>query len=185
MFRARDVALVGVYTAVMLAAQFALSFVAGVEIVTLLTVCFAFSFGVKRSLAMVNCFSLLRCFIFGFFPAVVILYAVYYNLFVLPFGLLGHKLRDKTDLATVVLVTASATLCTAAFTFLDDLITPLFYGFSAHAAKAYFYSSLYPMLFQCICASVSVGVMFAPVVKIYSHFPIFAKSKKCAVRDNG
>ena len=38
-----------------------------------------------------TCFSLLRCLLFGFYPNIIILYLIYYNLFALLFGTLGKK----------------------------------------------------------------------------------------------
>ena len=81
--------------AVLLGGQFVFSFVAGVEIVTLLLACFSYVFGVKCGSVCATAFSLLRCFIYGFYPNVVILYLVYYPLLATVFGGLG-KLKDET-----------------------------------------------------------------------------------------
>lgn len=80
--------------ALLIAGQFALSFVAGVEIVTLLLLSFAFCFGVQAGVLTAVSFSLLRCFIWGFYPSVVVLYLIYYPLFALIFALLG-KISDS------------------------------------------------------------------------------------------
>ena len=52
---------------------------------------------------------------------------------------------------------------TAAFTLLDDAITPIFFGFGIKETQAYFYASLPFMLTQCICTAISVGVLFFPL----------------------
>ena len=67
--------------------------------------------------------------------------------------------------ARLAAVTAAAVCMTALFTLLDDVITPLFYGYGARAALVYFYNSLPVMALQCACALVSVPLLFPPLVK--------------------
>ena len=165
---AREIALVGLFTAVLLGGQFVLSMVAGVEVVTVLLAAFAYKFGVRRGLMVANAFILLRCFIYGFFPTVIILYLVYYNLFVLVFGLLGKKCGK----GALPIVTVAAVIMTMLFTLLDDIICPLFYGFSRDAAISYFYASLPVMLTQCACTLLTTLILFNPLIKIYSSFNI-------------
>ena len=166
----RFIAITALYTALLLCVQFALSGVAGVELVTVFFLAFCFTFGVKAGIAVAVCFSTIRCFIFGFYPSVIILYLVYYTGFALFFGFLGNRFNRKTTLWRFIFIVVLATAFTALFTLLDDVITPLFYGFSISAAKAYFYSSLPFMLTQCICAAISVGVLFIPLYKVLSKF---------------
>lgn len=92
---AKNIAYIALMTALLIGGQFALSFVAGVEIVTVLLLCFSAYFGVIIGVATAVGFSVLRCLIWGFMPNVVILYFVYYPLFALLFGLLG-KVKDQT-----------------------------------------------------------------------------------------
>lgn len=90
---AKKIAACAVMTALLLAVQFALSFVSGVELVSVLLLCFCYTFGVYCGLLTATVFSLIRCLLFGFMPNVVILYLIYYNLFALIFGVLGkHRL---------------------------------------------------------------------------------------------
>lgn len=77
--------------ALLTAVQFALSFVAGVELVTVLLLCFCYVFGIYCGLLTATAFSLVRCLLFGFVPNVVILYLVYYSLFAVLFGWLGRS----------------------------------------------------------------------------------------------
>ena len=77
--------------ALLTAVQFALSFVAGVELVTVLLLCFCYVFGIYYGLLTATAFSLVRCVLFGFVPNVVILYLIYYSLFAVLFGRLGHS----------------------------------------------------------------------------------------------
>lgn len=92
---AKNIAYIALMTALLIGGQFALSFVAGVEIVTVLLLCFSAYFGVFIGVATAVGFCTLRCLIWGFMPNVVLLYYIYYPLFALLFGLLG-KIKDDT-----------------------------------------------------------------------------------------
>jgi hypothetical protein len=89
----KKIAYSAVMCALLIAGQFAFSFVSGVEVVTLLLLSFAFCFGVQCGMFTAVAFSLLRCFIWGFYPAVIVLYLIYYPILALIFGLLG-KISD-------------------------------------------------------------------------------------------
>ena len=65
---AKELAFIALMTALLIACQLALSAVQGVEVVTVLFLSFCYSFGVRRGLVVANCFSLLRCLLFGFSP---------------------------------------------------------------------------------------------------------------------
>ncbi|MBO5737364.1 MAG: hypothetical protein J6S04_06105 [Clostridia bacterium] len=161
----KDCAYIAVFVALTIAAQLCLSFLPGVEVVTVLFVTFSFVFGCRRGVAAATVFSLLRQLIFGFFPTVLVLYLIYYNLLALLFGFLGRwsKLTPKN----IILLTFTACLCTVCFTMLDNLITPLWYGYSGKVLKIYFYASFSVMIPQVVCTAVSVGVLFFPLVKIF------------------
>ena len=156
MRKAKDLALIGVYTALLLGGQFALASLSGIEIVTLLVFVFAFSFGVRRSLILVVAFSFLRCFLFGFFPSVLILYLIYYPIFVTIMGLLGNRFKHKLTPKRHVLVIIVAVILTVFFSLLDSVITPLYYGFSTLEWKGYLASSLYAMIPQVICVGATM-----------------------------
>lgn len=142
----------------------------GVEIVTVLLLTFCYYFGTARGIFAATAFSLLRCFIFGFFPTVIILYLIYYNLFAAVFGALGLKLKRETGLKQFTILIISAVLMTALFTGLDDIITPLYYGFAREAAKAYAAASLAALIPQTVCVVVTVGSLFLPLSHVFSHF---------------
>ena len=76
---AKKIILPGVFTALLIGGQFALSGISGIEIVTVLLLTFVYKYGIKQGLFVANAFSLIRCFIFGFIPSVLILYLIYYN----------------------------------------------------------------------------------------------------------
>lgn len=162
----KDIAIVGVFTALLIGGQLALSYVPGVEIVTVLLLSFSFSFGPVRGVSAATLFSLLRCLLFGFYPTVIILYLVYYNLFALFFGVFGRIVKRRTDVKVLVMTVIFAAIFTALFTLLDDLITPLFYHFSTVATKAYFFASLEFMIPQIICAVISSTILFIPLAGI-------------------
>ncbi len=167
MRRTAELTLIGTFIAMLIGAQLVLSFISGVEIVTVLFLAFAFRFGVRRGVIVATLFSLLRCFVFGFFAQVLILYLVYYNLFAIAAGLIGARYRHEVSgyaLVTVTLFAVAATLC---FTALDNLITPVFFGFSAAAAKAYAIASLATVIPHVICSVITVIVLFMPVIKIF------------------
>lgn len=162
---AREVAQLAVFVALVIVAQLALSFVPGVEIVTLLFVSYSFTFRARRGMLAATAFALLRQLLFGFFPTVLILYLLYYNGLTLCFGLLGGRVKKPLKhLWWLVLV---ACLCTVGFTLLDNVITPLWYGYTQKAARAYFVASLPFMFPQVLCTAATVGVLFFPLHKAF------------------
>lgn len=238
---AKYIAYIAVMTALLIGSQYALGFVAGIEIVTALLLCFSAYFGVACGVLTAVSFSLLRCFIWGIYPSVLILYLIYYPLFALVFGLLG-KVKSVTNAGVAIavnailttlaaaslccalfdlikisklykttltvclyviagiciaaclafniiyalarrgkfdgektlrlfLLTAVAAVCTACFTLLDDIISPLFAGMSSLTALTYFYASFTAMLPQIICTVATVPALYFPVT--------FALTKAC------
>ena len=160
---AKEVAIIGTFLALMLASQFALSWVSGVEIITVLFITFCYCFGIRRGLVLACSFSALRCVIFGFFPAVVILYFIYYNLLALIFGAVGNAFNRKFSVKILIVLVALALVLTAVFTLLDNFITPVFYKFNETTAKTYFIASLPTLFTQLICVAVSVSALFYPL----------------------
>ena len=163
----KDCTYVAVFVALTIAAQLCLSFLPGVEVVTVLFVAFSFAFGCRMGLMAATVFSLLRQFLFGFFPTVLILYLIYYNLIALLFGFLGKW--KGLSLKKIVALTALSCVCTVCFTLLDNIITPLWYGYSGKVFRLYFMASLSVMAPQVICTAISVGVLFFPLVKIFQR----------------
>ena len=230
-----EIAYIAVMCALLIGGQYVFSFVAGVEIVTLLLMCFSFVFGARCGTVCAVAFSLLRCAVFGFYPTAVILYLVYYPLLsaaaaglgrleneyksprapfiaavnillltlaaacVLCFALdlikvsrvykvtvnvllwllfsicaalcaafdfayiSGKKKGGNPEILKTVTAAGVAAVCTVMFTLLDDIITPLFWGYSERTALAYFYASFTAMLPQTVCAAVSVATLFLPL----------------------
>lgn len=157
---------VAMCAALLIGAQLVLSSISGVEIVTVMMLCFCFCYGIRHGIAIATTFSLLRCLVFGFQVNVIVLYLIYYNLFAVFFGWLGVRFAGKVSLAKTVLVVVFAALFTLGFTLLDDVITPLMYGFHKKAAMAYFWGSLYAVIPQTVCTVVTVSVCFHPLTKV-------------------
>lgn len=168
----KDLTLIGLYTALLIGGQFILFAISGIEVVTLLFTAFAFSFGVRRSIALATTFSLLRCFVFGFFPNVLILYLIYYNLFAIVVGSLGNALKHKLNLKTLLLTVGVVMLLTVCFTMIDNIITPLFYKYNLESAKAYFYLSLSAVIPQTICALITVSLTLIPITKLFEKLKL-------------
>lgn len=169
----KEIAYIATTCALLLGGQFVFSFVAGVEVVTIILVCFSFVFGAKRGIICAVCFSLLRCIIYGFYPTVVLLYLIYYPLLTLTFGLLGKCTffatahSAKREILKVIALTAIGMAITSLFTILDDVITPLFYGLSQSEALAYFTASVAVIIPQIICTAVCISTLFLPLTAVF------------------
>ena len=162
----KECAYLAVFVALVLVAQICLAAVAGVEVVTVLFIAFSFAFGAKRGMLAATVFSLLRQFVFGFFPNVLILYLVYYNLLTFLFGCLGKRM--KNPVSGVWLIVLVACFCTVCFTMLDVFITPLWYHYTAKLTKAYFYKSLSVLIPHTLCTAVTVTTLFLPLRKVFA-----------------
>lgn len=163
---AKECAYIAVFVAFTIAAQLALSFIPGVEIVTVLFVSFSYAFGIKRGMAAATAFSLLRQIVFGFYPVVLVLYLVYYDALAAVCGALGRSKKKGTERLPQTIVTAC--VCTVGFTMLDNLLTPLWYAFSWNTTRAYFISSLPFMLAQTACVGLTVATLFLPLNKVFT-----------------
>ena len=166
MNKTKFVVRVAMCVALLIGAQLALSSISGIEIVTPMMLCFCYCYGIRHGIAVATTFSLLRCFVFGFQVNVIVLYLVYYNLFALFFGWLGRRFSGETSLLKTVIAVVSAVVFTIMFTLLDDVITPLIFGFHPKAAMVYFLNSLYAVIPQTICAAVTVAVCFRPLTQV-------------------
>ena len=166
MNKTKFVVRVAMCVALLIAGQLALTSVTGIEIVTVMLLCFCYCYGIRHGVATATTFSLLRCLVFGFQINVIVLYLIYYNLFAIFFGWLGARFTGKNALLKTVIVVASAVVFTALFTLLDDVITPMIYGFNENATKVYFYQSLTAVIPQTVCAAVTVSICFHPLTKV-------------------
>ena len=165
-YSAKECAYLAVFVALVIAAQLVLSVVPSVEIVTVLFCVYAFTFGLKRGMAAATAFSLLRQLVFGFYVNVFVLYLLYYTFLACAFAFLGKKI--KKPLKWLAIIVAIACVCTVLFTMIDNILTPLWYGYSKKAAILYFKASLPFMGLQVINAALSVGVLFFPLYRVFS-----------------
>ena len=178
MLSAKKIALISIFTALLIGGQIVLSGISGVEVVTVLLLSFSFYFGIEMGLLVANAFSILRCFVFGFFLNVLILYLVYYNIFVVVFGLLGRRFKRQLGLYHHAILVAVAVLMTAFFTVLDNAIATFYYSFSWEAAKRYYLLSLTAAIPQVICTLITVMLLLPVLVKIYTATNFTEKDKK-------
>lgn len=162
---ARECAYLSVFVSLVIAVQLAFSLLPGVELVTVLFVTYSFVFGVRRGMLAATVFSLLRQFIFGIYPVVLILYLLYFNLLCAVFGVFGKWVKDS--LRALPVLTITACVGTAFFCLMDNILTPIWYGYSEKAAKIYFYSSFSFMIPQIICTAVSVALLFMPLAAVF------------------
>ena len=164
-YSAKECAYLAAFVALVLALQLVFAAVPGVELVTVSFVAYSFAFGIKRGCVAATAFALIRQLVFGFFATVLILYLVYFNLLACLFGWLGKSMRISGK--NLIWVVLTACVCTVFFSLFDNVLTPLWYGYSKRAAKAYFFASLPFMLPQVLCTAVSVSVLFLPMVKVF------------------
>lgn len=164
----KNIVIVALFVALLIAFQVALSWLNGIELITVMLASIAFYYGIKIVLSTVNIFLVVRSLIFGFFPSVMMLYFVYYNLFILCFGLIGKKAERKLSKRSYILSILMSVVMTIMFTALDNAITPLWYAFDWTATKAYWIFSLTAVVPQVICSLATMIIIFPILIKVYS-----------------
>jgi hypothetical protein len=165
---AKDLANIALMTALLIGGQFVLSQVGGIEIVTVLLLSYSYCFGAKKGVCAAVCFSILRCFIFGFYVNVILLYLIYYPLFALFWGTVGKKIKSLGEIAII------AAICTLLFTCIDNVISPLINfiipgkTWSFKTIYLYWIASAPFALIQSACTVVTVALLFIPLKKVFS-----------------
>ena len=177
MVKAKDLARLAMCVAMLIGGQLALSALSGVEIVSVLLLCFAFSYGWRDGVMIAVVFSVLRCLIFGFYINVVVLYLIYYPAFAYFFGWLGTKLKGEITVKKLAIIVGFAVAFTICFTLIDNVLTPIMFSLSATAAKTYFLSSLYSLLPHVICVGVTVSIFFLPLTRVIKRIEKHMNSK--------
>ena len=152
--------------ALLIAVQMALTAINGVELVTVILLSLSFCYGIRTGLTIATAFSLLRCFYFGFYINIILLYLIYYNLFALFFGYLGKCFAGDMTLVRHGIILVAAVAFTVLFTVLDNTIAVLMFGLQGNAVKVYFLQSLTAAVPQTICTAVSVSLLFIPLTKV-------------------
>lgn len=162
---AKECVVLAMFVAVVIAVQLTLALLPGVELVTVLFVSYSFVMGWKMGMLSATAFSFLRQIVFGFFPNVLVLYLLYYNFLTLGFGLLGKKLQITVKSLPIIVILSC--VGTVLFTMTDNILTVIWYAYSAKAAKAYILASLSFMIPQVICTAVSVSLLFLPLWRVF------------------
>ena len=169
---AKEIAVMGVFVALLIGGQFALSGIQGIEIVTILITSFCFYFGMVRGVIVATAFSLLRCFLFGFFPQIIVLYLVYYNLIAVVFGVIGKAFNKTINLKKLIVIVLVSIIGAILFTALDVALQGIFYGLTWGALKVYFMAGVPTLITQTICVLVTALTLFIPLVKAYKTIKI-------------
>lgn len=162
--KTKEVAYTAVFTALLIGAQIVLSGVAGVEIVTALFFSYAFMLGGKRASLAGVAFAFLRQLIFGFYVNVFLLYVIYFPIAGIAFGWMGKRGKPVERFPWAIVV---AIVCAFLFTLIDDVVTPLWYGFGGGQTIAYFYASIPIMLMQAVSVGITMAVGFLPLCKAF------------------
>lgn len=162
---AKECSYLAVFVALVIAVQTVLSLVPGVELVTVLFVAYAFTMGPWRGVIAATAFSLLRQLVFGFYPTVLVLYLIYFNLLTASFGLLGKAIESPLKRLPIIVIIAC--VYTVIFTMIDNVLTPWWLGYDKRAATLYFKASLPFMIPQVICTAISVAALFYPLYKVF------------------
>ena len=167
MFRsAKEIAYTGIMVALLIGGQLALSAISGVEIVTAIFAVYCLVFGPIRGAVVATAFSLVRCLVFGFFPQIILLYLIYYNLFALVIGFLGKAIKNKRDIIKLIILTTCAILLTVCFTAIDNAINIYLLKLPKVAIKIYVAQSISVMIGQVICVAITVPLFYYPLSAI-------------------
>ena len=165
---AKEISYASIAVAVLISSQLALSAISGIEVVTAIFALYCFVFGVVRGIVVANVFSLIRCLIFGFFPQVVLLYLIYYNVFAVGIGVLGKVIKDQKIWLKIVVLTLISCVFTVGFIWIDNLLNVLLFSLSPTASQIYIAQSLPAMFRQLICVGVTVPTLFYPLYKVFT-----------------
>ena len=93
---------------------------------------------------------------------------IYFNLFAIVFGALGHVFGRKYSLKSHVVLIVTAFFMTVLFTAIDNVITPLVFGMDLDRAKGYWIGSLSAVIPQSICACITTIFLFPVILKVFN-----------------
>lgn len=163
-----DVCMLGVAAASLTATKLALSWLANVELVTVLIVYYTLIFKRLRAFFVVNIFILVECFIYGF-GTWIISYIIHWNFLVFFIGILG-----KWGVKRSIFFSLWATLITILFGVQTTLLDVIFFApatefFQAFALK--YYMGLSFFITHVVSSFVSVLVILPPLSKIPTPKP--------------
>lgn len=165
---AKEIAFIGVVVSVLIGGQFVLSAFAGIEIITVILAVYCFTFGIVRGVITATAFSLLRCIVFGFFPHVVLLYLIYYNLFAVVVGLFGKWLKHSPLPIQIGVITVLCVLLVLIFTVIDIVLNLWILGVVPPVAqKIYVVKSIPVAITQALSNAVIIPLCFYPLLKVF------------------
>ena len=173
----RNLVFTALYAAILITDQQVFSTIDGIELVTPLFLGFCYVFGTDGYFLAVV-FALLRCLVFGFSPAVILLYLLYYPAFCWNIIFVKRHLKQLKGLRLDLVLSLLAFADTILFTLLDDLITPLIHGFSKAVWLAYFMASLPVAISQSVLAFLSTGILILPLLSVLQRAAGSRKKEK-------
>lgn len=166
---AKEIAFSGTAVALLIGGQLVLSAIAGIEIVTVIFAVYCLVFGVVRGVITATAFSLVRCFVFGFFPNVIILYIVYYNLFAVSLGLIGKAIKKDNLPIKIIIVTVVCILLTILFSAIDVALNLWVLGGIPQAVqKIYVLQTIPVAITHAVSNAVVVPLLFYPIYKVFT-----------------
>lgn len=161
--KAIDVCMLGVAVASLTAVKFALSWLANVELVSVLLVWYTLLFKRLRAFCIANLFVIVECFIYGF-GLWVISYFIHWNCLVLLISILGRRGVKKS-----IFFALWCTLLTFLFGVQTTFVDVIFYSpqseFFAVFATRYFMGISF-FITHIVSVFVSVLVLLPPISKI-------------------
>lgn len=164
---AKEIACAGVTVALLIGGQYSLAMISGVEIVTAIFAVYCLVFGVLNGVVVGTAFSLVRCFVFGFFPQVIMLYLIYYNLFAIAVGFIGKIVKQRAKWFIIIVLTCVCVLLTLLFTVIDNALNVFFFGLTLSALKIYVAQAIPVLIRQIACVAVTVPLFYFPLKKIF------------------
>ena len=85
---------------------------------------------------------------------------------------MGKRFKKELNLKIHIIIVLAAVFMTVFFTVLDDIISPLYYGLSLDATKAYAIASLTAVVPQVICTLVTVLLLLPVLIRVFSIMKI-------------
>lgn len=166
-FRAIDVCIIGVASASLTVVKFALSWLANVELVSVLLVFYTLVLKRTRAFIIANVFIVVECFIYGF-GLWALYYLIHWNCLVLLVGVLGRRGVKKS-----IFFALWCTLLTFLFGVQSTILDVVVYSSGTtffEAVLTKYFMGLTFFITHIVSVFVSVFVLLPPLSKI----PIFS-----------
>lgn len=156
----KRIALIAVFSAMLTGAKFALSWIPNVEIVTLLLVVFAYSYGIKYAMPVAVVFSLTDILIYGF-GYWVLSYIIHWNALVLAICILKNK-GVKSEYIYALAVCIMTFLFGFSSSFIDVSLSGGFINFGSRFLTYYIAGAVFYIV-HIACNTVFVLILFKPL----------------------